>query len=149
MSQMFQQENEWVTLVDRTTFGGDEIMYGGEVLAFREEDGTPKGKPVVSRTVHRDFVVWLYRTDKRKVWTTDGEFAHRYAVDNPPAYLVDHCGPEVADTSPIEVDTARLEGWDTSGVPRDERTRVLNINVPVSELRERQASAGHVSASRR
>lgn len=145
MSTMFQQENEWVTLIDRTTVGGDEIMYGGEPLVFKDEAGSP----VLSRTVHRDFVVWLYRTDKRRVWTKDGEFAHRYAVENPPQWLIDHCGPEVGDTSPVEVDADRLEGWDTSGVSRDERTRILKVNVPVSDLRERHSSGGHVSASRR
>jgi hypothetical protein len=130
-----------VTLVDRTTLGGDEIVADGQRLVFKPGE--------IEKTVPREFVLWLYRTDKKRVWTTGGDFAHRYAVKDAPAWLIDHCGPEVADCSPIEVDNTRLEGWDTSGVPRDDRTRTLRVNIPVNEQpRGSQAGGSRVTAVR-
>lgn len=124
--------DNFVWLVDRTTLGGDEVFYDGRPIVFAAGE--------VKKYVPRDFVAWLYRTDKKRVWTTDGLFVHRYAVENPPQSLIDHCGPEVGDCSPIEVDKTRLEGWDTSGVEGHAQT--LNVNQPASEMRERLGSGG-------
>lgn len=130
------QQNEIVKLMDRTLLGDGEVM--------------ADGMPVVLGTetlVHQDFVHWLYRTDKRRVWTMDGQWVHRYAVENPPKELIDQCGPEVGDCSPIEVDPAKLEGWDTDGV--EGRPQMLNVNQPARELRERLGGGLRASTEQR
>lgn len=131
----------FVRLVDRTTLGGDEIVYDGMRVTFKPGE--------TEKHVPREFVAWLYRTDKKRVWTTDSQYVHRYAVENAPQWLIDECGPDVADCSPIEVDRGRLEGWDTTGVERNERTKIINVNVPASEMRERLGTGGRVSTATR
>lgn len=128
--------NGFCWLVDRTTHGGDEIVCDGQRIVF---------KPGEMRLyVPVDLVVWLYRTDKRRVWTTDGEFVHRYAVEDPSKSLVDTCGPEVGDCSPIDVDAKRVEGWDTTGVNRA-HTEVKPVNIPAHELRERLGAGSRIA----
>jgi hypothetical protein len=121
--------DSFVWLTDRTTLGGDEMMIDGQPLVFKAGE--------IRKYVPRELVLWLYRHDKRRVWTTDGQWVHRYAVEDPPQGLIDQCGAEVGDCSPIEVDRARIEGWDTTGVPRNERTRVVPVSIPMNELRDR------------
>ena len=125
--------NGFVWLIDRTTLGGDEIVCDGQRIVL---------KPGEMRLyVPVDLVVWLYRTDKKRVWTTDGDFVHRYAVEAPvPDSLIAACGPEVADCSPIDVDRTRLEG-SAVGVSRD-KLKVSNVIIPADELRERLGTTG-------
>lgn len=133
------QHSEVVKLVDRLCKGDDEITADGQQVKLGMET-----------LVHRDFVHWMYRNDKRRVWAKDGGdgmWVHRYAVENPSQWLVDHCGPEVGDTSPIELDPTHIEGWDTSGVDRSQ-TKFKPINVPPSELRERNGNAVRVARAR-
>lgn len=130
------QQNEVVKLVDRTMRGDGEIMADGQPVKLGLET-----------LVHRDFVHWLYRTDKQRVWTKGGEWVHRYAVENPPQWLLDQCGPEVGECEPIEVDPDRLEGWDTTGV--EGRPQVINVNIPAREMRERQGSGLRASTVKR
>lgn len=135
---MFQfSPDTLVELVDRTLKGGTEIFYAGQPLVFKQGE--------IKKIVPREFVAWLYQTEKTKVWTTDGEFVQRFAVEAPPQWLIDNCGPEVGDCAPIELDTARLEGWDTSTVTRDDRTKTIKNNIPASEVRERQGAGARVS----
>lgn len=130
------QPNGFVWLVDRTTHGGDEIVCDGQRIVLKPGE--------MKLYVPVELVIWLYRTDKKRVWTTDGEFVHRYAAEGEPAAmkrLTDACGPEVGDCSPIVVDAKRAEGWDTTGVPRA-NTTLTNVDIPAHEMRERLGGGG-------
>lgn len=127
-------------LVDRTLQGGGEILFDGERISFSPGE--------VEKFVVRALVEFLYlRSEQQKVWTTNGEFVQRFAVENPPAHLVAALGPEVGDCSPITIDTKRVEGSDTSGFVRpDARMVVKNLSVPLSEFREKQGAGMRVSS---
>ncbi len=120
-----------VTLVDRTGRGGAELIFDGVRITLA------KGKAEFH--VPRFVALWLFRTQKEFVWTSEGQFVNRFAVrDADPEFLAE-VGPEAGDTSPIDLDTTRAEGWDTTGVERT-NTRTVAVNLPLNLLRERQGT---------
>lgn len=127
-----------VNMVDRTTLGGGEIKIDGNCLVFARGE--------MKKAVPGELIAWLYQHEKEKVWTVDGQYVCRYAVEHPPQWLLDVCGPEVADCTPIELDRSRIEGWDTRGVPRDTRTKVIAVNGNPQDLRERVGGGERVAA---
>lgn len=121
-----------VTLVDRSGEGGTEFIFDGIRFVL---------KPGQTELIVPKFVAqWLLRSDNYKVWTTDGEFANRFAVKAPvPQDLVDACGPESADCSPITMRTDLLEGSAVAEL-NPARLEVHQLRIPASELRERQGT---------
>lgn len=122
-----------VTLVDRTGNGGCEITHNGVRVVFK----TGQAK----RAVPSFLAEWLFIHGKHMVWSEDGEYTHRFGIEDAPEDMLASLGPEAGDCSPITVDGNRLEGWDTTAVDRDAKsTRVVPIGVPASAMRERQAT---------
>ena len=135
-------------LVDRAATGGGEIIVDGLRIPFKPGE--------VEKIVTRSLIEWLYmRTEQQKVWTTTGEFVQRYAVEDAPPDLIAQLGPEVGDTSLIEIDAQRLERSDTSGFVRPAKMIALNVPLTTAEARERHGvgvtgygtRVGHVAAS--
>lgn len=125
-----------VTLVDRTMLGGTEITFDHVPLVF-----TPGQMELA---VPLFVAEWLYTAsqgDKHKVWTTEGEYTHRFGVKNAPEKLVALCGAHITDCTPIEIDRGAVEGTNVKEL-RDpsEKMGLLHINVPRSELIEKQGA---------
>lgn len=114
---------DFVTLVDRTGLGNDEIVYDSKRIVFKKDQ--------IERPVPRLLAEWLFRVDQKKVHTIDGDYVFRYGIKDAPDDLVANLGEEVTDCSPITVDTSRLEGWDTDSYATergDSRTVQLKRN---------------------
>lgn len=125
------------TLVDRTGNGKAEIVVDGQRITFQPGE--------VSKVVSRPLIEWLYSVEQQMVWTADGQFVQRFAVKDPSEDLIASLGPEVADCSPIVLDTTRLEGSDTTGFARPHGVPTTrNVAVPMSELRGSQAAGSHI-----
>lgn len=107
----------YVTLVDRTG-GPSEFIFDGKRFTF------PTAKP--SRNVPVPIAEWLFRSDRARIWTTDGEFVYRYGITDGPEELITALGEEPFDATRITQDTARVEGWDTSVADRGE-TRTISL----------------------
>lgn len=138
----FQQASSfsYVTLVDRAQTGGTEIIHDGVRIVF---------KPGETEKVVPQFVAeWLFHVDQGHVWTVDGQYVSRFAIKDISPELLGALGAEAGDTSPIHVDSGRIEGWDTSQVDRSNH-RFIDINVPASAFRERQGVAAMTFGGRR
>lgn len=131
-----------VTLVDRACMGGAgaEFVYDGIRFPFVNEDG----EAVMERTVPQFVAAFLFSTEKHRVWTKPaagqamGQYVNRYAIKECPKRLVALWGPEVADTSAIEIDPSAIEGSDAP-LYRTGPVRVQPINIPPNERpRDRQ-----------
>lgn len=114
---------EIVTLVDRTLKGGCEIVFDGARVVFKPGQ--------VERPVPQFLAEWVFRVDQHKVHTKDGDFVSRFALkEDAPDDFKARMGRAACDTTPIEIDTDRLEGWDTDASPDAAdrgATRVLNL----------------------
>jgi hypothetical protein len=131
-----------VTLVDRACQGGPsaEFIYDGIRFSFVNA----KGEPVMEKTVPKFVAAFLFVNEKYRVWTKPvvgqamGQFVNRYAIKDCPEELIALWGPEVADTSAIEIDTSVIEGSDAP-LYRTGPVRVQPINIPPNERpRDRQ-----------
>lgn len=129
-----------VTLVDRTGQGGTEILYDGVRIVL------PRGKTEL--TVPRFVAAWLFRVGQQMVWTTEAQFVNRFGIKDLSEDLAAELGPEAGDTAPIDLDTTRAEGWDTTGVDRTD-TRTVALNLPKSLMRERQGTPAASFAERK
>lgn len=66
----------------------------------------------------RHVAIWFLQKDRDKVWTKDGQYVHRFAlVDAEDTEVLNRCGSAVLDSDPIELDPARMEGWDITKSP--------------------------------
>lgn len=114
-----QEDTQIVTLVDRAGTGGGEIRRDGQRYPIRPEFQ-------VLGAVAR----WIFQVQQQMVYTTDGRYVHRLGIKRTPESenLIQELGPEVADCSEIEIDTARVEGWpaDTQD-PNRARATVLHL----------------------
>ena len=110
----------YVTLVDRAGLGGVDIIFDGQVIKFE------KGQ--VERPVPQILAEWLFRVDQQKVHTVDGEYVQRFGVKDPPESLLTAVGGSI-DSSPIEIDKTRVEGWDTDrfAVDRPEQMKTIQL----------------------
>jgi hypothetical protein len=114
---MQADEPEYVTLIDRAG-GPGEFWFAGRPWTFT------KSKP--TRVVPIHVAMWLLVEHRNRVWTTDGQFVHRFTVKDGPESLLSELGEAAFDTSPIEIDTTRAEGWNTDEADRpDTRTIAL------------------------
>lgn len=121
-----------VTLVDRAASGGFEFVHDGRPWVFKPGQ--------VELAVPHFVAEFALTSTQLRVWTTDGRYVCRLAVENPPRSLLDSIGPEAGDCSVIEIDTGRLEGWEAP--PRDpSEYAIRKVQVPTRELRERQGSS--------
>lgn len=128
-----------VTLVDRTAKGGCEFIFDGIRFTFAPGE--------VEKIVPKFVAKWLLNGDRCRIWTTEGEFVPRFAVKGAPhdvQDIVDACGPEVADDSMIEPRTDLLEGSAVAELDPAKR-EVRTINVPASEMRDRQGAGGRAA----
>ena len=102
---------ETVALVDRALQGGFEIIFDGARFVW------PKG--VVEKHVPQFLAEWIFSVDQTKVHTKDGEYVNRLAVKEGSGSedFRARVGRAACDASPIEIDTDRLEGWDTDASP--------------------------------
>lgn len=133
-------------LVDRTGLGGKIGPSLGEILVDQQRIVYKPGE--TWKYVARPLIEWLFlRTEQQKVWTTEGAFVQRFAVESPPPDLVASLGEEVGDCSPITIDTRRLEHSDTSSFVRPTRMDVQHITVPTNELREKQGASDRVGVN--
>ena len=108
-----------VTLVDRTG-GPSEFLFDGKRFTFTA------AKP--TRTIPVSIAEWLFRTDHARVWSTDGTFVYRYGIKDGPEELITQLGEEPFDTDPIQIDTARAEGWNTDAADRPANsTRTISL----------------------
>lgn len=103
------EEMEFVTLVDRTG-GPGEFRFAGRAWTFTA------AKP--TRVVPMHVATWVLQEHRNRVWTTEGEFAHRFAIKDGPESLLTELGEGCFDTSPITIDTQRREGWNTDEADR-------------------------------
>lgn len=129
-------ERDWqiVTLVDRTGQGGGEIIYDGLRIPIRPEF------PIRARIAR-----WLLRASQHMIHTTEGQFVCRFGVKRDPDSedLILSLGEEVADCSPLEIDTTRLEGWDAESVDPDrDKATAVDLKIPTSVRRTRDGSRG-------
>lgn len=110
---------EYVILVDRTGQGDVEIIHDGVRIVFKPGQ---KEKPVPLFLAE-----WLARVDQHKVHTIDGDFVNRFGVRDAPEELTRRVGE--MDESPIEIDTKRLEGWNSDAYSDDrgEKTEVRQL----------------------
>jgi hypothetical protein len=104
---------DYVTLVDRAT---NDISRTREIIHDGFRVVLKPGQ--TERTVPQFLAEWLFRVDQQKVHTTDGEFICRFGIKDAPEEFVARVGDAVKDCSPIQIDTTRLEGWDTSYADR-------------------------------
>lgn len=130
------QGTHMFTLVDRALTGGAEIIVDGQRIVFRPGE--------VEKVVSRALIEWLYQVEQQMVWTVDGAYVQRFAVKDPSPDLIATVGPEVADCSPIELDTTRIERSNTTGFARSSAPITIPVNVPIRELRDRQAAGSHI-----
>lgn len=100
-----------VTLVDRTLKGGFEILFDGVRVPFAPGQ--------VERHVPQFLAEWIFTVDQHKVHTKDGEYVCRLAVKEGSGSdeFRARVGRAACDTTPIEIDTDRVEGWDTDSSP--------------------------------
>jgi hypothetical protein len=137
-----------VVLIDRTTKGGYEFFYNGRPYVFRP------GR--MKLTVGADVARHVFRHEHTKVWTNDGEFLYRLAVEDAPGFedskvserLAWEMGQEILDQTPIELDATRAEGWDTRNADRG-RVAIVPVNLPPADLRDRQGAAASISFAER
>lgn len=99
-----------VTLIDRAATGvvvenGKErpleIIHDGKRIAF--------AKGQIERPVPQFLAEWLFGAERHMVNTIDGQYVCRFAVKDAPEDLVARLGAHIADDSPIEIDTKRIE----------------------------------------
>lgn len=141
MSELYQNRDfRSLILVDRAGRGGTEFIFDGVRITF------PPG--VVEQGCPWFVAQWLFGVNQTRVWTKDGDFTFRFGVKNAPEEFLAAVGPEAGDTSPIEIDGNRIEGWDTTGVDRSNAT-VLKVSVPASDLSERQGRQGQMYGDRK
>lgn len=128
-----QEDTQIVTLVDRTGKGGGEIRRDGRRYPIRPEFQ-------VLGAVAR----WVFQVQQQMVMTTDGRFVHRLGLKATPdsENLIRELGPDVADCSPIEVDTSRVEGW-PSETQDPNRARATVLHLGISPDRARQGDSPH------
>lgn len=129
---------EIVNLVDRTGKGGCEIIFDGVRVPFK-----PGQK---ERPVPQFLAEWILSVDQHKVHTKDGEFVNRFAVkeDAPEDFRL-RLGRAACDTTPIEIDTDRLEGWDTDNsidVADRGTERVINLGKKRADFGNDAAPGG-------
>jgi len=110
---------EYVILVDRARQGGCEIIHDGYRTVF--------AKGEVERPVPQFLAEWLFRVDQQKVHTTDGQYIQRFGIKNPSLELTQRMGGDVGDISPIEIDTTRLEGWDSDRYAERSNSRTIQL----------------------
>lgn len=131
-----------VVLVDRAGMGGTEIIYDGVRLVFKPGQ--------IKLAVPRFVADWLYGNQKHMVWTEDGNYTNRFAIEGLPEELLAQYGSAAGDTSPITIDGNRVEGWDTTQVDRtDGKTRVVQVRVPPNLLTERQGQDAYTFGARK
>ncbi|HYE59342.1 MAG TPA: hypothetical protein VD948_12595 [Rhodothermales bacterium] len=82
---------------------------------------------------------WLMKRDRDKVWTTDGEYTHRFGLAEPTDDLVGELGSSVLITDPITIDTNAIEGWNTGSAERQgPGTQVRLTGAALREVRMAQ-----------
>lgn len=124
-----------VLLMDRALLGGCEFIHDGVRYVFAPEQ--------VEKMIPRHVAEWLFRGDRARVHTTEGHYVHRFALKDAPADLLELLGEEVGDTEPIQIDTARAEGWDAEGMYPRRRVITLNnaeVQAAKREMREHLGS---------
>jgi hypothetical protein len=138
-----RQDTRPVLLVDRACMGGFEFRHDNLTVVFAPGE--------VEHVVSLEQAAHVFSHEHLKVWTTNGEYVQRVAAKDVPGFkglaaqLASRYGDEILDDSAIELDTKRVEGWNTDGVDR-RHTQQIPVSIPASEMRERQASgAGHLS----
>lgn len=102
-----QVDHTPVLLTDRAGEGRYEVRFDGRAWV------KPQGKTTWSLPSY--VAVWLLKGDRGKVWTTDGQFVHRFGLAEPTDDLVGKLGHAVIITDPITIDTAAIEGWSLDG----------------------------------
>jgi hypothetical protein len=131
MSEFAQASGfEYVILVDRTGLGGVEIIHDGVRITFKPGQH--------ERPVPLFLAEWLARVDQHKVHTKDGDWVSRFGVRDAPQELIARVGE--MDDSPIEIDTSRLEGWNS-----DQYTHDRGDRVEVKQLRRNPQDYANVA----
>jgi hypothetical protein len=141
MSDMLEQANayETVTLVDRVGTGGFEFVFDGKRFVLKP------GKPKLS--VPRFVAEWLFRVDQMKVHTQDGQYVHRFGIEDGPEDLAQTLGLEPLDCTPIVLQTDVVEGWDVAAAD-PERAKATTINLkPRPDDFKRQGGPGGATFS--
>jgi hypothetical protein len=145
MADDIREDTTPVVLIDRTTQGGFEFFYDGRPFVFKP------GR--MKLTVGSDIARHVFMHDACKVWTKDGQYVHRLALEDAPGFedvaskLAWALGQEILDQSPIELDQ-RAEGWDTSQASRG-RVAIVPTNISAAEFRDRQGAAASVTYAER
>ena len=120
-----------ITLVDRACTGGFEFQFDGRTYAFKPGQ--------IELAVPRVIAEWIFRLEKDKVWTKKGEFVHRLAAKDAPEDFVALVGEDCAEKEPIEIDTARAEGWDAESMHPKRRLISLDpADVPEAKRATRE-----------
>ena len=116
----------------------EELRFGGQILE-------PAPSPVdATLALPEDVARWMFSGERFMVHTTAGEWVHRFGIESASNQFLEQLGrPEVLDTSAIEIDTKRLETWNTDAVGLSpDRATVTQFNVPAP--RDRQPAAPFV-----
>lgn len=146
MADEVREDTTPVVLVDRTMKGGCEFLFNGRPYVFDKDE--------MRLVVGADIARHVFNHDHTKVWTTDGQFVHRYAVENAAGFkkvaerLAQEMGAEILDQTPIELDATRAEGWDTRNADRG-RVAIVPVNPNPADFRDRQGTAPSVSYAER
>ena len=136
-------EPQYVTLVNRLSetrefwgFGRPHVFKAGE-----------------SRAVSRPFAQWIFtRTDgPMKVHTVEAGYVCWLGIKDGSPDLIGELPESAFDTSPLTVETGRVEGWDTSVVDRDPaKTHVKTAPLQRADFEHQgRASGGSMGAPAR
>ena len=131
-------------LVDRALQGGTEFMYDGVPYVFKPGQ--------VKKPVPGDVAKHIFTTEHTCVWTLEGEYVNRFALEAAPggeesfeAFITNVLGV-VPDSDPIEMDLTRAEGWDTRAVERPGRLIQERVPQDRNAFRDRQQIPANVAA---
>lgn len=131
---------EYVTLIDRTG-GPGEFTFGGRPWTFTKQKPT--------RVVPLHVALWLMAEHRNRVWTAEGDFVRRFAIQDGPDSLLSELGESAFDTSPITLDTHRAEGWDSREADRPDARTISLKRQPGDFANQGGAMAGTFSGKDR
>lgn len=123
-----------VTIIDRTGEHKD-FKYDQQIYTFGTKD-----KPKDQLVLPLEVATWLFSDFRSEhcVHTVDGDYVRRYGVVDAPEDWVTLMGVDVLDTSTLQRDITRLEGWDAEAAD-PLRAKAIVIDTQVNPaLRPRQ-----------
>lgn len=139
-----QVDHTSVELADRAGTERFEFKFDGRAWIKAEGKAT--------WNLPRYVACWLLKGNRDTVWTTDGEYTHRFGLganeDDVQRGLIAELGKHVETITPITINHDAYEGWDTRGTERKGPGTQIRLTGPA--LRETlRAEREHIGGSAR